>query len=106
MQPSVEGAVAPATYAWTPGASLDDPSSPTPTGTVSQTTTFMVTVTDDRGCEVMASITVHVLPPILDHASEWLDHGAASPATDLNGDNALDVLDLIDNVNTACVVER
>ena len=42
-----------ATYAWTPAQFLDDPTSPTPTANVSQTTVFTVIVTDSCGADTL-----------------------------------------------------
>jgi len=105
LQPVVGGGTEPYGYSWTPGASLDNASILDPNGMIGETTMYTLTVTDDEGCETMASITVHVLPVIAAHAEDWRNHENASPATDLNGDAELDVLDLIENVNEDCVEE-
>ena len=46
-------------YEWTPSGLLDDPSSPTPTATIDQTTTFSVTVSDTCGSETL-EVTLEV----------------------------------------------
>ncbi len=45
---------------WTPAIGLDDPTSLTPTATISGTTEYMVTVIDINGCEGSASIVLQV----------------------------------------------
>ena len=46
-------------YEWTPSGLLDDPSSPSPTATIDQTTTFSVTVSDTCGSETL-QVTLEV----------------------------------------------
>ncbi len=49
-----------ATYSWTPGTSLDDPASATPTASPADTTLYHVLITTDQGCEVEDSVLVIV----------------------------------------------
>jgi gliding motility-associated-like protein len=50
------------TYAWLPVTGLDDPASPTPVASPSNTTTYTVTITDDAtGCSTVLEVTVFVL---------------------------------------------
>lgn len=51
-------------YQWTPGTSLSNPISATPTATPITTTTYSVTVTDAAGCSDVATVTVTVDPAI------------------------------------------
>lgn len=51
-------------YEWTPEEGLDDPSSPTPTATIGETTTYTVTVYPDGflGCASTDDVTIQVDP--------------------------------------------
>lgn len=51
------------TYRWTPSLYLDNPADPTPIFTPGETTTYILTVTDDDGITSVDSVTVKVLPP-------------------------------------------
>lgn len=53
---------APLTYAWSPAASLTDPTIRNPIANPSATTTYSVTVTDGLGVVQTRSVTVQVLP--------------------------------------------
>ena len=54
-------------YLWEPAESLDDPTSPSPTATPEETTTYTVIITDVNGCVGMDTVTVRVLnPPCID----------------------------------------
>jgi PKD repeat protein len=48
------------TYSWSPATGLDDPTSASPIATPSETTTYMVTVTDDNGCTSTGEVTVTI----------------------------------------------
>ncbi len=48
------------TYSWTPAASLDNPSSPTPLASPDVTTAYEVEITFDNGCSVTETVTVTV----------------------------------------------
>ncbi|MBL0045866.1 MAG: gliding motility-associated C-terminal domain-containing protein [Flavobacteriales bacterium] len=50
------------TFAWTPAASLNSPSSATTTATPGASTTFVVTVQNANGCDQVASVPVTVAP--------------------------------------------
>lgn len=52
-------------YDWSPVDGLDDPNSPNPIATLSETTTFFVTITTpDQICEVIDTVVVEVFPDI------------------------------------------
>ncbi len=53
-------------YAWTPAAGLDDPTSATPTASPDDTTLYTVLITTPEGCLVQDSVHVFVLdgPPV------------------------------------------
>lgn len=50
----------PYTYSWTPQTNIDDPNSPSPVVTLSQATTYYVTVSDGCSPDVMDSVTVYI----------------------------------------------
>jgi len=52
-------------YAWTPEATLDDPTSPRPIASPSETTIYNVLIQGNGGCELDTSVTVTVLPEVL-----------------------------------------
>lgn len=47
-------------YSWSPGASLENPSSPSTKASPMKTTTYVVTITDQYGCVFKDSVTIHV----------------------------------------------
>lgn len=47
-------------FLWSPGSSLDDPTSPTPTASPSDTITYTVQITTAEGCTLVDSLTVNV----------------------------------------------
>jgi gliding motility-associated-like protein len=51
-------------YAWSPGATLNDPNSPNPLASPTETTTYVALVTNTQGCEYTDSVLVYVPPPI------------------------------------------
>jgi hypothetical protein len=63
LQATVRGGLPPYTYDWQPAASLDDPSSPAPLATPSETTTYDLSVTDSLGQTLAAQVTVDVDAP-------------------------------------------
>lgn len=48
-----------ATYVWSPATGLNDYTSPDPVATLTDTTTFTVTVTDSLGCTYVDSVTIN-----------------------------------------------
>jgi len=48
-------------YAWEPASSLNDPTSPNPIATPSQTTTYYVTISFEEGCDIVDSVVVDVV---------------------------------------------
>jgi hypothetical protein len=59
---AVIGGVGPFTSTWTPGTSLNDPSSLTPIATPAVTTTYTLLVTDANGCSDQDEMVVTVSP--------------------------------------------
>lgn len=54
-------------YGWTPAFSLDDPTLPNPVATPDTTTSYVLTVTDQFGCQGIDSVSIPVLPlPVVD----------------------------------------
>lgn len=53
---------APYTYSWSPGTGLNNPALPTPTASPTQTTLYILTVTDANNCTVRDTVTVTVNP--------------------------------------------
>ncbi len=49
------------TYSWSPSSSLDDMTSKNPTATPTETTNYMVTVTDALGCSAVATVEVELI---------------------------------------------
>jgi hypothetical protein len=49
-------------FMWSPPDGLDDPTSSNPTATLSQSKSYMLTVTDAQGCEAVSFISVYVDP--------------------------------------------
>lgn len=49
-------------YSWLPATGLSDPSSPNPTASPNQTTTYTVTAKNDGDCETSHEVTVTVVP--------------------------------------------
>ncbi len=62
LELSVRGSGGPYRYNWTPREGLSDGAAPNPIANPIQTTTYVVTVTDNNGCAASATITVTVLP--------------------------------------------
>ncbi len=52
-------------FLWSPALSLDDPTSFHPKATPSDTTHYLLTVTDERGCRIQTGYTVYVTPPLV-----------------------------------------
>lgn len=56
-----------ASYIWVPSDGLDDPTSPTPTASPTETTTYVVYITTADGCPTKDSVTITVVPdPIVE----------------------------------------
>jgi gliding motility-associated-like protein len=52
-------------YNWAPAASLSNPTAPSPAASITQTTTYFVTITDQSGnCQLLDTVTVRLSPPI------------------------------------------
>ncbi len=61
--PTAAGGTMPYSYAWTPGATLNDSTISNPTATLSATTFYLVTVTDSNGCISSDGVTITVNTP-------------------------------------------
>jgi len=81
------------TYLWDNGSLLDDPTSATPSATLTQTTTFEVTITDGLGCTRTASVTVSVQASHLPFVENW--NHSSGPELDMNGDLFTNLTDII-----------
>lgn len=93
-----EGGTGPYTYAWTPSDNLDDATSATPLATLTETTAFMVTVTDALGCTAQANVTVFVYGATLQPLTEaW--QGPYDEAIDYDRDGFNTVLDMVVAMN-------
>lgn len=73
-------------YVWEPSESLDDASSATPIATPLETTTYMVTVTDENGCTESAQVTVNVIQPNCDESDIFVPN-MFTPNGDMFNDN-------------------
>lgn len=47
-------------YLWSPPDGLDDPTSPNPTATLSESISYTLTVTDINGCQAVSTVTVNI----------------------------------------------
>lgn len=56
---SATGGAGPYTYSWSPATGLSDSHAPTPTATISATTTYTLNVTDANGCIATDAVTVN-----------------------------------------------
>jgi hypothetical protein len=61
--PTANGGTGPYTYSWSPAVGLNNATIANPTASPSQTTTYMVTVTDANGCVKTAMVQVMVKGP-------------------------------------------
>ncbi|CAM2069544.1 Proprotein convertase P-domain-containing protein [Sulfidibacter corallicola] len=82
------------TYSWDNPALLDDPSSATPVATVTETTTFQVTISNG-GCQAQGTVTVRVYAGIFELLPNWAGMSGYNPDMDLDNDNGHTVLDMI-----------
>ena len=57
---TVSGGVADYTFAWAPAAGLDNSSASAPVATPTDTTVYVVTVTDQNGCTATDTVTINV----------------------------------------------
>ena len=81
---------------WSPAGTLDDPSSPMPIATPTETTVYTVTVEDQSGCTSQSMVTVYVTPddPV-DYAYTWRDNSVYDNEYDLDGNGFIDIYDLV-----------
>ncbi len=58
--PTATGGTAPFTYAWSPASGLNDASAQNPLATPEATTTYVLTVSDSKGCTIADTVTITV----------------------------------------------
>ena len=68
LEGSASDGTPPYSYSWSPTTGLDDPTEAQPTASPASTTTYTLTVTDDRGQTAADLVTVTVLPPLVAQA--------------------------------------
>jgi gliding motility-associated-like protein len=85
-------------YSWQPTQSLDDPTSMNPTATPNQTTTYVLTITDNNGCIHFDSVKVTVLEVLCDEPYIFVPN-AFSPDNDGQNDQLYVRGKMIDKVN-------
>ncbi|PIE91357.1 MAG: hypothetical protein CR997_01410 [Acidobacteria bacterium] len=88
------------TYLWTPATGLSSATAQNPVASPAVTTTYTVLATDDSSCEASGSVTVTVFNNTgteQEHLPEWL---SVDSAFDVNGNGILEILDLIDLINS------
>ena len=100
LQAMATGGTGPGTYSysWEPAGLLDDPTSATPSGTLTENTTFTVTVTDQDSCIVIDSITLTYRPQ---YDVSLLEFWLTGVGADVDGNGIVDARDyviLIDNL--------
>ncbi len=84
------------TYEWSPSAGLNDPTIPNPTATPEETTTYVLTVTDEGGCTATRTVTIYVWNPDCDEPNLFLPN-AFTPNDD-DGNDMNDVLYFRSNI--------
>lgn len=93
LEATGQGGVPGYTYEWTHPELLDDETSATPMATLTATTTFEVTITDDMGCTRTDEIVVYVYDSVMAFLPVWLQ--GDDPSHDFNGDQMINILDPI-----------
>lgn len=85
---SVFGGSGEYSYRWTPGAVLSDSTLAQPTATPFDTTTYVLTVTDENGCSVEAEYKVSVVLPLVNIGlvSGWNTSGNPTTNDDKTSD--------------------
>ncbi|MBK8563063.1 MAG: gliding motility-associated C-terminal domain-containing protein [Saprospiraceae bacterium] len=84
------------TYEWSPSEGLSDPSIPNPTAMPEETTTYVLTVTDQGGCTATRTVTIFVWNPDCDEPNLFLPN-AFTPNDD-DGNSMNDVLYFRSNI--------
>ncbi|MBK9730012.1 MAG: gliding motility-associated C-terminal domain-containing protein [Chitinophagaceae bacterium] len=65
-----------ASYVWVPSTGLDDPTSPTPVASPTETTTYVVYITTADGCPTTDSVTITiVLDPLVEFPTAFSPNG-------------------------------
>jgi len=101
LNPSVNGGTEPLVYSWSPANLVDDPSSPTPTAMITETSLLVLSVSDGAGCVLTDTVRLHYLQSLDDtNLADW----TLPLANDTNGNGTLDVADLTAFLNnqTGC----
>lgn len=81
-------------FSWTPPEPLNDPTSPTPAGSVSETTTFWVTVEDHAGCTTQDTVTITVRRPLENQdLASWRASAQSAPHLEVVIDGTIDLMD-------------
>ncbi len=94
--PSASGGTAPFTYSWLPATGLNDTTAANPTATPVDTTIYVLTITDSKGCTDTDTVIVHVnsmnVPPAAVASANPTSGGApllvqftGSGSTDIDG---------------------
>lgn len=96
-----EGGVGPYTYDWTPAQSINDPSVQEPVATITEPTLFQVTVTG-TGSMGTGSVMVYPAPSAAQLMAAWHVEGVYDLGWDMDGNQAVDLLDLVMEMNLDC----
>lgn len=94
------GGTGPYMASWQPAALLDDPTSLTPIATITETTTFTVTINDGDGCFVQDVVVLEYIPEPGSNFHNWLDE--MMPTLDFVADGVVDILDFTYMINANC----